>query len=217
MRLLPFLALVLCLLLPACGGDEQAQHQKLIGIVDLEQIMRESAPALAAQKHVAAVRDILQKGINDLEKEWQNAPEAERNAAMSEGVGALQRQMLKEEQAANQVVLKLLREECEKWRASKKAVFVTAKQELLATDSASDITSEIIEALSKRVPSFQALPSVSVKKRETKNQEKTKYSQNFTWLGRVKVSKLAQVQSASVFSNKVKSPSMGSSQGRAFY
>ena len=142
-----FLALLFCVFLAACDGQDATQKQKLVGIVDLEQILRESGPALAARKHTAAVREVLQKGISELEKEWKDAPEAERNQALAEGTAALQRQLLREEQAANQVVLTLLRDECEKWRATNKALFVTAQQELLATDASANITAEIIEAL----------------------------------------------------------------------
>ncbi|MBQ7456969.1 MAG: OmpH family outer membrane protein [Desulfovibrio sp.] len=166
MKAFSFLALLLCVLLAACNGQNAAQNQTLVGIVDLEQILRESDPAIAARKHVAAVRDVLKKGVSDLEKEWKDAPQAERNQALAEGATALQRQLLKEEQAANQVVLTLLKDECEKWRASHKALFVTTKQELLAADTGVDITAHIIAALNKRVPVFAALPTVSVNKRE---------------------------------------------------
>ncbi len=68
--------------------------------------------------------------------------------------------------AANGRVMGLLQEECEKWRATKKAVAVTSKQNLLASDAGADITAEIVAAMNARVLEFKPLPAVQVKKRE---------------------------------------------------
>ncbi len=91
-------------------------------------------------------------------------------------MAALNRQMAAEENSANALVMKLLQEECEKWRATKKAVAVTAKQNLLAADAGADITAEIVTAMNGRVLDFQLLPAVQVKKRECgdKPKEETK-------------------------------------------
>ena len=74
--------------------------------------------------------------------------------------------MAAEENSANALVMNLLQEECEKWRATKKAVAVTSKQNLLASDAGADITAEIVAAMNARVLEFKPLPAVQVKKRE---------------------------------------------------
>ena len=164
MHILPVLALLPCLALAACDRGEQSAPP--VASVDVERAMRESAPGQVARKHVTEARAILQKGLEQLTQEWKDAPEAARRKAMSEGLAALNRQMATEEAAANAVVMKLLQEECEKWRATRKAVAVAPRQSLLAVDAGADITAEIIAAMNARAPEFPALPKVQVKKRE---------------------------------------------------
>ncbi|MCR5814708.1 MAG: hypothetical protein K6G15_09480 [Desulfovibrio sp.] len=128
--------------------------------------MRESSPAQAARKHLEEARNVLQKGLQSLEEEWKDAPEDERRKVLAEGLAALQQRMAVEENLANRQVMALLEEECEKWRATHKAVSVVSRQSLLAADNATDITPEIVAAMNARVLEFPAQPFVQVKKRE---------------------------------------------------
>ena len=121
-HVIPVLLLALCLALAACESDRQAGPP--LGIVDVERVLRESAPAQAARRHLEEARAVLQKGMEALEQEWKDAPEAERRKAVAEGLAALNRKMASEEAADNAVVMKLLGEECEKWRATHKALAV---------------------------------------------------------------------------------------------
>lgn len=169
MRIISIFGAIACLLtlslaLAAC--ESASQSGPGVGIVDVERVMRESAPAQAARKHLEAARAVLQKGMNALEEEWKDAPEAERRKAVAEGLATLNRQMANEEAAANAVVMQLLREECEKWRATHKAVAVASRRNLLAADAGADITAEVIAAMNARSPVFPALPTVQIKKRE---------------------------------------------------
>ena len=163
-QIVPVLLLTLCLALAACEAGPQSGP--VTGIVDVERVMRESAPAQAARRHLEEARTVLQKGMEALEQEWKDAPEAERRKAVAEGLAALNRQMAAEEAAANALVMKLRREECEKWRATHKALAVASRQNLLAADAGADITAEVIAAMNARSPEFPPLPTVQVKKRE---------------------------------------------------
>ena len=159
---IPVLLLAFCL--AACEAGSQSAP--VMGIVDVERVMRESAPAKAARKHLEEARAVLQKGMNALEQEWKDAPEADRRKAVAEGLAALNRQMANEEAAANAVVMRLLREECEKWRATRRATAVASRQNLLAADAGADITAEVMASMNARSPEFPPLPTVQVKKRE---------------------------------------------------
>ena len=160
------LALLLCCALCACDSSRSDKPSTpLLGIVDMERVMRESAPAKAARKHLEDVRDVLQKGMKALEEEWKDAPEAERSKTIAEGLSALNRQMAAEENAANRLVATLLQEECERWRATHKAVAVVSKQRLLAADAGADVTTDIVSAMNARTLDFPALPTVQIKKR----------------------------------------------------
>ena len=160
------IVLALCFALASC--ESGTQSSMITGIVDVERVLRESAPAQAARKHLEEARTVLQKGMEALEQEWKDAPEAEQRKAVAEGLAALNRQLAAEEAAANAVVMKLLREECEKWRATHKVVAVVSRQNLLAADAGADITPEVIAAMNARSPEFPALPAVQVKKRVRK-------------------------------------------------
>jgi len=169
MRIINIFGAIACLLtlslaLAAC--ESASQSGPAVGIVDVEQVLRESAPAQAARTHLEAARAVLQKGMNALEEEWKDAPEAERRKAVAEGLAALNRQLAAEEAAANAVVMQLLRGECEKWRATHRVPAVASRQNLLAADAGADITAEVIAAMNARSPVFPALPTVQIKKRE---------------------------------------------------
>ena len=169
-RALSAFALACCLGLAAC--ESAPQPGPSTGIVDVERVLRESGPAKAARKHLEEARAVLQKGMDALQEEWKGAPEADRRKAVDEGLAALNRQLASEEAAANAVVMKLLREECEKWRATHKAVSVVSKQNLLAADAGADISAEIVAAMNARSPEFPALPTVQVQKRNAGDKPK---------------------------------------------
>ena len=168
------LLLACCLALTAC--ESTPQPGPVTGVVDVERVLRESSPAKDARKHLEEARAVLQKGMDALQEEWKDAPEAERHKAVAEGLAALSRQMAAEEAAANAVVMKLLREECEKWRATHKALAVASRQNLLAVDAGADITTEIVAAMNARSPEFSPLPAVQVTKRNVggKSKDETK-------------------------------------------
>lgn len=164
-------------------GSRLSIAAPLVGVVNVETILQKSVPAEAARKHLQQAKEILQKGMDDLEKEWKNAPEEERRRVLSEGLTALNRQMAIEENAANQVVLKIMQEECAKWRKDRKATMVIARQNILDADANVDITDTILKAMEKRVAHFADLPKVDVKdrkdvkkeeKKEDKKEEKSK-------------------------------------------
>ena len=163
----PVLALMLALALPA-------QAAPVMGVVDVQKVLKESKAAGAARAHLEQARAALQMGLDALEAEYKGAPEAERRRVLSEGLMTLNRQMSIEEQAANQVVLQMMQEEAAKWRASSKASCVITLQNLLDADKSVDVTDKIIAAMNKRTPKFAELPRVDGKKREAPKAEAQK-------------------------------------------
>ena len=156
------LAVSACLFMSACNDSQSV----LVGVVDIERVMKESTPAESARKHLEQVRTTLQEGYKSLEKEWENAPAADRQKALADGLNVLNRQMAAEEAAANQVVHKLMLEEAQAWMDSKKATFVVARQNLLTANPGVDITSDIISGMNGKQAQFAKLPTVQISPRD---------------------------------------------------
>ncbi|MCR5536505.1 MAG: OmpH family outer membrane protein [Succinivibrio sp.] len=168
-KVLTALAVSACLFMTAC--NDQAQSN-LIGVVDIERVMKESTPAESARKHLDEVRTTLQEGYKSLEKEWENAPAADRQKALADGLNVLNRQMAAEEAAANQVVHKLMRDEAQAWVDKNKASFVVLKPNLLASSANIDITSDIIAGMNAKPAQFAKLPTVQISPRDEAKNDK---------------------------------------------
>ncbi len=164
------LAVSACLFMTACNDQSQST---VVGVVDIERVMKESTPAESARKHLDEVRTTLQAGYKSLEKEWENAPASDRQKALADGLNVLNRQMAAEEAAANAVVHKLMLEETQAWVNKKKATFVVARQNLLTANPGIDITSEIISGMNGKQAQFAKLPTVQISPREEPKNEKS--------------------------------------------
>ena len=152
---------VLALTLTACNNPFEAPKPGLM-VVDVERVLKESQAADSGRKHLEEAKTRLEKGWTELQKTWENAPQADRNKVLSDGFLALNRQMGNEENAANNVVLALMRQKVREWRQKNGAPYVIAKQNMLDADDATDITAEIIERMDKVEPKFAELPTVKV-------------------------------------------------------
>ena len=169
-------AAVVCVLavsLTACNNPFEAPKPGLM-VVDVERVLRESQAADSGRKHLEEAKARLEKGWTELQKTWSSAPQADRNKVLSDGFLALNRQMGNEENAANNVVLTLMRQKVREWRQKNGAPYVIAKQSLLDVADAQDITGEIITMMNAELPQFADLPTVKVHERKTQEAPKAK-------------------------------------------
>lgn len=151
--------IVFCSSIVLTGGTAEAVK---ISVVDVNKVYAESDAAKDADKHVAEVRKVLQKGLNDLEKRLaQNkAVTAEaRERDLVNGHRVLERQMKIEIQAARNVVSAMMVECIKEWRRKNGGV-VMAKSQLLDYSSKLDITDTVIKAMNKKKAKFADMPVV---------------------------------------------------------
>jgi outer membrane protein len=136
-------------------------------VVDAERVFRESLPGQAGEAHLKQVRDILQKGLDDLRKLYQGKEDtAEAAAAMRDGQAALERQFAAERQAVRQVLAAHLENAIRVWfsvNAKSSAInAVVPASAFFAYSPALDVTLAVMGEMNKAKPTFRALPSVTV-------------------------------------------------------
>lgn len=133
--------------------------------VDMRALMTESAPGKQGAAHLEKVRDVLQKGFEDLKAAHKDSSPEERQKALSDGLAALNRQMELERGAVDRIVAGLAVEEVSKWRKANGIMLVIPRSVVIDGDMhAADFTGTILAALNKRTAVFPDLPVVSVKK-----------------------------------------------------
>lgn len=132
--------------------------------VDMQRIMAESVPGKQAAAHLEQVRQVLQKGFDDLRKAHEKESEAERNKIYADGLAVLNRQMEVERQSAMRAVNAVVVEEIEKWRQKNGVQLVIPRSMVITGDyDKADYTNTILSAVNKRKVTFAALPTVTIK------------------------------------------------------
>lgn len=147
---------------PACTADQASAASPVIAVLDVEKVLKDSKASAQGREHLAAAKKSLETGWAELQKKWQDKPEAQRKQVLANGLKALNTQMANEEAAANKVVLALMQKKVREWRKSNKCQYVIAKQNLLDADEPTDITAAVIALMDKETPKFAALPQVTV-------------------------------------------------------
>lgn len=157
---LPLAALVLSFcLLTACNDST-----KPVAVVDTARIFSQSMPSQEAEKHLQKVQQTLQKGLTDLAalyKGKENTPEGQKT--LTEGYNALQKQMATERQALSDLLQQTLHTTIKAWRATNGYSVVIAKQNLLDSDNAVDVTEAILVEMNKQKLTFPPLPTVTIR------------------------------------------------------
>ena len=149
-----------------------------LAVVDTERVLRESQPGKDGEVHLQKVRDVLQKGMDDLQALYKGKEKStDAQKAMTEGYMALERQMGAERQAVLNILGQNLTEAVRQWRlANTKYTAVISRQALLDSDKSLDVTSAILLEMNKQKPQFPPLPTVTLNtpKGQTKEKKDTK-------------------------------------------
>lgn len=166
--MLPKIHITVCTVLLALAFFSCPAWAERLAVVDVERIYRESAPGRAGEAHLAQVRGILQKGLDELRalyKGREHTSEAE--AALREGQAALERQLAAERLAVRRILAAHLENVIRVWfavnaKASSISVVAPASS-LIVYSPALDVTEAVMREMDKENPSFHALPTVTVK------------------------------------------------------
>lgn len=160
-----FLLLGVLLLLLSPLSCQAAPKAPPVVSVDMRALMAESAPGRQGAAHLEKVREVLQKGFEELKAAHKDSSPEERQKALAEGLAALNRQMELERGAVERIVSGLAVEEIAKWRKANGVMLVIPRSVVIDGDmNAADFTRTILAALNKRSAAFPDLPVVSVKK-----------------------------------------------------
>lgn len=140
-----------------------------IYFVDIQRIFNESTPGAEARKHLAEVRAILKKGLDDvaeLHKNNPGTPQAQNSIAQARQ--ALMRQMDAEQQAADKAVRDLIASAISSWKDAQggKVDMIVSRQTLIFGSPDFDITSEVMERVNGMSPKFAPLPKVTINKKQ---------------------------------------------------
>ena len=164
------IALSFCLLFVAFSGCTAAPALPPVVSVNMQVLMTQSAPGKQAADHLAEVRKVLQQGFEDLKTTFKDRPAPELEKILAEGLNRLNTQMLAEQQAAEQIVQKIVVEEVAKWRAANKDVLMVIPSAVVidANMEKADFTKTILAAVNKRTATFPKLPTVNIDKGEKK-------------------------------------------------
>ena len=155
---------VLLCVLAFFGGAAQAAG---LAVVDVERVFRESAPGKAGEAHLTQVRDILQKGLDELRGLYKGKEDtAEAKAALRDGQVALERQFAADRRAVRQVLSATLDKVIRAWfSASAKGSAISAvvpSSAFFVYSPTLDVTDVVIREMDKEKPAFHALPTVKV-------------------------------------------------------
>lgn len=148
-----------------------------LAVVDTNRILSESQPGKAGEAHLNKVRNVLQKGLDDLQKIYKGKEKtAEAQNAIRQGYMAVEQQLASERQAVLQILSKALDTAVQEWRkGNKKVQAVVSKQMLLDNDAEIDVTNAVMKEMDKQKPTFPPLPNVQLtppKKEEVKGKKK---------------------------------------------
>lgn len=148
-----------------------------LAVVDTNRILSESQPGKAGEAHLTKVRNVLQKGLDDLQKIYKGKEKtAEAQGAIRQGYMAVEQQLATERQAVLQILSKALDTAVQEWRkGNKKVQAVVSKQMLLDNDAEIDVTTAVMKEMDKQKPTFPPLPNVQLtppKKEEPKAKKK---------------------------------------------
>ncbi|PRD17233.1 hypothetical protein CQW29_00940 [Pantoea coffeiphila] len=160
------LCAVLSVLLIVAVGYIFHQHQAVperIALLDVEKIIAQSAPGKAGREHLSIIDRRFQKGMDDLHRSYQNAPEEEQQRVFSNAEETLVRQFSVEERGVSDALKKIIYEEAEKWRKEHNigAIF-PAQLALVSSDKQLDCTDEILAAVDRRQITFAELPVLQI-------------------------------------------------------
>ena len=156
-----------CVLLCVLAFFNGAAQAAGLAVVDVDRIFRESAPGKAGETHLGQVRDILQKGLDELRGFYKGKEDtAEARAALRDGQAALEQQFAADHLAVRQVLSATLAKVILAWFAANAqgtAISAVAPASaFFAYNPALDVTDAVMQEMDKEKPAFHPLPTVSV-------------------------------------------------------
>lgn len=181
--------LLLSLVLTAAllAGCESPLGGARMCYVDVSVVLEKSRAAEEAEAHLKKVREVLQKGYDELAVTLKGKPEKERQAELARGMALLQRQLALEKDAARQIVLKAMNTACGEWHKAHPDSWLVTRESVLAAPDDKDVTEDILARMKAVGVTFPDLPVVTVRepvREETKTETPGSGSSSGTQAGK---------------------------------
>lgn len=145
------------------AGCESPLDGARMSYVDVSVVLEKSRAAEEAEAHLKKVREVLQKGYDELAATLSDKPEKERQAELSRGMGLLQRQLAIEKEAARQIVLKAMNTACGEWHKAHPDSWLVTRESVLAAPADKDVTQDILTRMKAVEVSLPDLPVVTIR------------------------------------------------------
>lgn len=159
------LCAVLSILLIVAVGYIFIQHQgapERIALLNVERIIAESSPGKAGREHLDVIDRRFQQKLDELHKNYQNAPEQVQRRVFSNAEETLVKMFSMEERGVSDSLKKIIHEETEKWRQEHHISAIFPLQVTLVSDEKRlDCTDEILAAVNQRQIAFAAMPELT--------------------------------------------------------
>lgn len=150
-------------LLPIAGylAWKKCQSKKgPVAILDVEAVAEKSLPGKAATQHLRTVKNILQRNVDDIKKQYEgrlDTPEAVR--AIAQAQATYQQQEIIYQRKLDEEIKKLIAQAVHTWLTVHPDVTtVIPTDETLGYNAKSDITDEIMTEIQWYKPSFPPMP-----------------------------------------------------------
>ena len=182
-----FLLLSLVLTAALLAGCESPLGGARMAYVDVAVILEKSRAAEEAEAHLKKVREVLQKGYDELAVSLSAKPEKERQAELARGMALLQRQLAIEKEAARQIVLKAMNTACGEWHKAYPDSWLVTRESVLAAPADKDVTQDILARMKSVEVAFPDLPVVTIRepvREEAKSQTPGSGSSSGTQAGK---------------------------------
>lgn len=182
-----FLLFSLVLTAALLAGCESPLGGARMCYVNVSVVLEKSRAAEEAEAHLKKVREVLQKGYDELAASLGDKPEKERQAELAKGMALLQRQLALEKDAARQVVLKAMNTACGEWHKAHSDSWLVTRESVLAAPDDKDVTQDILARMKSMEVTFPDLPVVTVRepvREEAKSQTPGSGSRSGTQAGK---------------------------------
>ncbi|WP_162303000.1 hypothetical protein [Buttiauxella sp. 3AFRM03] len=145
------------------GCNDSPANKPKIRFVDIDRVLKESGLAEQKTSHLKAVHESLLLGAEKAKANYNTLSKDKRQQAMAADAQMLNMQWRAEQQTANQLVLKAVKESAENWMKSGDVAAILPMQSALAVAAEGDITTDIAAQLKNKKVVFNELPQMTLK------------------------------------------------------
>lgn len=159
---LPLMAVLLGSMLSS-GCNDSSANKPEIRFVDIDRVLKESGLAEQKTSHLKAVHESLLLSAEKAKANYNTLSKDKRQQAVAADTQMLNMQWRVEQQTANQLVLRAVKESVENWMKNEDVEAILPMQSALAVAVEGDVTTDIAAQLKNKKVAFNELPQMTLK------------------------------------------------------